>query len=144
MHLSLPLFNFTQWKDKCTSYSYSTKILTHSMCQVSLVVKYIWAATWDFQQCGMCDQQPAHTRSLIRAFACRLNIKWVSIKLLSEHNLEFLSLKARLSLFMSKCHIVANHMSRFICHSKRSNKDELYIFKIFLKVVHRISGNRKR
>ena len=40
MHLSLHL-NFTQWKDKCASYSFTTKILTHSMCQVSLVVKYI-------------------------------------------------------------------------------------------------------
>ena len=72
----------------------------------------------------------------------------MNIKLLNEHNLEFLSLKeatqARLGLFMSKCHIVGNHMSRLICHSIRSNKDELYIFKIFLKVSHRISGNRKR
>ena len=33
------------------------------------------------------SDQPAHTRSLIRAFASRLNI------LLTEHNLEFLSLK---------------------------------------------------
>ena len=41
----------------------------------------IWASAWDFQQCGMCDQQrsdqPAHMGSLIRAFACRLNILWV-------------------------------------------------------------------
>ena len=40
MHLSLPLFSFTQWKDKCASYSLTTKKLTHSMRQVSLVVKY--------------------------------------------------------------------------------------------------------
>ena len=40
MHLSLPLFNFTQWKDKCASYSFTTKKLTYSMCQVSLAVKY--------------------------------------------------------------------------------------------------------
>ena len=40
---------------------------------------------------------------------------------------------------MSKCHIVGNHMSRLICHSIRSNKDELYILKIFLKAVHRIT-----
>ena len=39
--LSLPLFSFTQWKDKCASYSFTTKKLTHSLCQVSLVVKYI-------------------------------------------------------------------------------------------------------
>ena len=42
MHLSLPLFSFTQWKDKFASYSFTTKKLTHSMCQVSLVVKYIF------------------------------------------------------------------------------------------------------
>ena len=40
MILSLSLFNFTQWKDKCASYSFTTKTLIHSMCQVSLVVKY--------------------------------------------------------------------------------------------------------
>ena len=72
----------------------------------------------------------------------------MNIKLLNEHNLEFLSLKeatqACLSLFISKCHIVGNHMSRLICHSIRSNKDGLCIFKIFLKVSHWICGNRKR
>ena len=40
-----------------------------------------WAVAWDFQQCGMCDQQasdqPARRRSLIRAFASRLNFLWV-------------------------------------------------------------------
>ena len=41
MHLSQPLFNLTQWKDKCTSYSFTSKKMTHSSCQVSLVVKYI-------------------------------------------------------------------------------------------------------
>ena len=37
------------------------------------------------------------------------------VKLLADHHLESLSLKkvqARLSLFMSKCHIVENHMSQ--------------------------------
>ena len=38
----------------------------------------------------------------------------MSVKLLTEHHLEFLSLKegckARLSLHMSKCHIVGNLM----------------------------------
>ena len=42
------------------------------------------------------------------------------VKLLTEHHLEFLSLKreaeqARLSLHMSKCHIVGNHVSRLVC-----------------------------
>ena len=37
------------------------------------------------------SDQPAHTRSLIRAFASRLTI--LHVKLLAEHHLEFLSLK---------------------------------------------------
>ena len=37
------------------------------------------------------SDQPAHTRSLIRAFASRLNI--MIVKLLTEQHLEFLSLK---------------------------------------------------
>ena len=54
MHLSLPLFNFTQWKDKCTSCSFTTKKLTHSMCQVSLVVKYMITCIFDHGMKGIC------------------------------------------------------------------------------------------
>ena len=60
------------------------------------------------------QDQPAHTRSLIRAFASRLNI------LLTEHHLEFLSLKeaaeARLSLHLLKCQIVGNLMPWLISY----------------------------
>ena len=38
------------------------------------------------------SDQPAHTHSLIRAFASRLTF-FLSVKLLTEHHLEFLSLK---------------------------------------------------
>ena len=38
------------------------------------------------------SDQPAHTRSLIRAFASRLKYS-MSVNLLTEHHLEFLSLK---------------------------------------------------
>ena len=44
----------------------------------------------------------------------------MNIKLLNEHHLEFLSLKeaaqARLSLHLSKCHIVGIHMSWLILY----------------------------
>ena len=41
-----------------------------------------------------CLDQPGHMRSLVRTFVSRLNILWIlTIKLLTEHNLEFLSLK---------------------------------------------------
>ena len=46
----------------------------------------------------------------------------MTVELLTEHNLEFLSLKgaskARLSLPLSKCHIVGNRMSRLIIEGK--------------------------
>ena len=60
------------------------------------------------------SDQPVHTRGLITAFASRFEYS-MSVKLLTEHHLEFLSLKeaaqARLCLHLAKCHIVGNHMS---------------------------------
>ena len=60
------------------------------------------------------SDQPAHTCSLITAFAHHLNI--LPVKLFTEQHFEFLSLKgdckACLSLFMSKCHIVGSVMPR--------------------------------
>ena len=38
------------------------------------------------------SDQPAHKGSLIRAFASPLNILLISVKLLTEHHLEFLIL----------------------------------------------------
>ena len=60
------------------------------------------------------SDQPAHMRSLIRAFASRLHVEYsMIVKLLTEYHLEFLSLKeaaeASLSLHMSKCHIATSH-----------------------------------
>ena len=57
----------------------------------------------------MCDRkasdQPAHTHTLIRAFPCRLIVYSMSVKLLNEYHLEFLSLmeaaQARLRLHLS-------------------------------------------
>ena len=86
------------------------------------------------------SDQPAHTLSLIRAFACRLNIK-----LLKEHNLEFLSLREGYTDSSESIHVKMPHCSKshVAAHLSfiRSNKDELFILKIFLKVSRRISGN---
>ena len=46
------------------------------------------------------------------------------VKLLAEHHLEFLSLKARVSLHLSKCHIGGNHMSWLICDTGLIHKFE--------------------
>ena len=48
----------------------------------------------------------------------------MTVMLLTEHHLEFLSLKevaqARLSLHLSKCHIVGNHLAAHIGLDKDS------------------------
>ena len=66
------------------------------------------------------SDQPAHTRSLIRAFASRLNI---TVKLLTEHNLELLSLTGGFTGLsesnLSNCHIVGNHMSQLMLSASR-------------------------
>ena len=71
------------------------------------------------------SDQPAHTCRLIRAFACRLSILWV-LSYWPNFIWSFYAWKeaaqARLSLHLSKCHIVANHMPRlkfFDCYQTR-------------------------
>ena len=59
-----------------------------------------WAATWDFQQCGMCDQQSlrsacAYTQS--DQSHCQSLEYSMSVRLLTKHHLEFLSLKGAVS-----------------------------------------------
>ena len=54
-----------------------------------------WAAIWDFQQCGMCDQQrlrPACAYAQSDQSLCKSLEYSMSVKLLTEHHLEFLSL----------------------------------------------------
>ena len=57
------------------------------------------------------SDQPVHTRSLIRAFASRWD--GLSVKLLTEHHLEFLNLKEGFTgsseSTLVKFHIVENH-----------------------------------
>ena len=81
----------------------------------------ISAATSDFQQCGIYDLQSLRSAC---AYAqsdqslCKSLEYSMTVKLLTEHHLRFLSKKeaaqARLSLHLSKCHIVGNHISRLI------------------------------
>ena len=66
----------------------------------------------------MCDQQNIRSAcAYARADqSLSLSLEYhMTNKLMTEHLLEFLSLKgaaqARLSLHLSKCHIVGNHMS---------------------------------
>ena len=53
------------------------------------------------------SDQPAHSRSLISAFASRLNI--LTVKLLPEHHLEFLSLKGGYTCSSESTHVKMPH-----------------------------------
>ena len=70
----------------------------------------------------------------------------MNIKLLDEHNLEFLSLKEGYTGSSESNHVKMPHCwkSHVAAHLSFCKKqDELYIFKIFLKVSHRITSNRE-
>ena len=59
------------------------------------IKEVLWAMTWDFQQCGMCDQQrlrPACAYAQTDQSLCWSLEYYVTVKLLTEQNLEFLSL----------------------------------------------------
>ena len=67
------------------------------------------------------SDQPAHTRSLIIAFARRLNI--LSVKLLTEHNLEFSSLKGGCtgspeSTFVKMTHRWKSHVTAHLLYDE--------------------------
>ena len=53
---------------------------------------YIWAMAGDFQQCGMYNQQSLRSACAYASLCLSLEY-YMSVKLLTEHNLEFLSLK---------------------------------------------------
>ena len=98
------------------------------------------AVPWNFQQCGMCDQQgsdqKAHMDSLVRTFASCLYI----IRLLScWSNITKPKLKRRLhsqahlSLFMSKCHIVGNHVLQLIYWCVHALQESMHGIRNFIQ-----------
>ena len=66
---------------------------THLLSVTNILKK--WAATWDFQQCGMCDQQslrsPCAYGQSDQSLCLSLEYS-ICVKLLTEHHLQFLSL----------------------------------------------------
>ena len=55
------------------------------------------------------SDQPAHTCSLIRGFACRLITLLMTVKLLTEHHLEFLRLKGGCTGLSESTHVKMPH-----------------------------------
>ena len=93
-----------------------------------------------FPTISKATDQPAHMHNLIRAFASRMNI--LSVKLLTEHRLEFVSLKGGCtgsseSTLVKMPHCVAaqfmiywlradayNRLGTIIYQRKRTNSDK--------------------
>ena len=88
-------------------------------CETSSL--YMWATTWDFQQCGMCDQQrlrPACAYAQSDQSLCYSLEYSMSVKLLSEYHLEFLSSKGGYTGLSESAHVKMPHSwrSRVLAH----------------------------
>ena len=83
--------------------------------------------TWDFQQCGMCDQQrlrPACPCGRSDQSICLPPEYSMSVKLLTEHHLEFLSLKggcrgSSKSTLVKMPHCWKSHVAAHMCLSSQ-------------------------
>ena len=82
-HLSLMSCLLTNEQRKTLSIDIDEKTTTNKP-RLEISNNVVYATSKD-------SDQPAHTRSLIRTFASRSNI--LSVKLLTEHHLEFLSFR---------------------------------------------------
>ena len=72
----------------------------------------IWAVTWDFQQCSMCDEQrlrPAFAYAQSDQSLCSSLEYSMNIKLLTEHHFEFLSLKGGCTGLSESIHVKIPH-----------------------------------
>ena len=83
-----------------------------NILSITISQNTIWAAPWYFQQCGMCDQQSlrsacAYTQSdqsLWKSFEYSM-----SVRLLTEHHLEFRSLKEGCTGSSESIHVKMPH-----------------------------------
>ena len=72
----------------------------------------IWAAAWDFQQCGMCDQQSLRSACAYAQSdqSLCLSLEYsMTVKLLSEHHMEFLNLKGGCTGLSESIHVKMLH-----------------------------------
>ena len=91
---------------------------TTTYCSESTHIIY-WASAWDFQQCGLCNQQRLRSACAYAQSDQKLcsSLEYsMTVKILTEHLLEVLSLTGGCTGLseptLVKCHIVGNHMTR--------------------------------
>ena len=92
----------------CTLDNALRELFRHTTCYFQI----IWASAWDFQQCGMCHQQslrPVCAYAQSDQSLC-LSLEYsMIVKLLTEHHLEFLSLKGGCRGLTESTHIKMPH-----------------------------------
>ena len=84
------------WKSHVTAQITATYIHSKGQRDVIQPLNQIWASARDFQQLGMCDQQSLRSACAYAQSDQSLCVSLeysVIVKLLTEHHLEFLSLK---------------------------------------------------
>ena len=99
--------------------------------------------------CGTskASDQPVHKHSLIRAFSSRLSILWLLSYWLNTIWSFYASkeaAQARLSLHMSKCHIVGNHMPPLIYYLQHSSFSQTLEFFTYIQfhILHSLNKFR--
>ena len=78
------------------SYCFFRLTMVFESSSVDFGMNYNWASAWDFQQCGMCDQQSIRSACAYAQSdqSLCLSLEYTMIvKLLTEHHLELLSFK---------------------------------------------------
>ena len=85
-------------------------------------INHKWAATWDFQKYGICDQlrlKPACAYALFAQSICLWLEYSMTVRLLTEHHLEFRRWKGGFTgsseSTLGKMPYCGNHMSRIKC-----------------------------
>ena len=96
----------------CTGSSESTHVKMPHCWKSHALAKSINGPVYEISNNVVCatskaSDQPAHMRSLIRAFASRLNI--LIVRLLTEHHLELLSLKGGCTGSSESTHVKMPH-----------------------------------
>ena len=110
-----------------------------------LISTDIWAVTWDFQQCCMCDKQRLRSACVYPQSdksRCLLLEYSMTHRLLTKHHLEFLSLKGGCTGLSESTHVkmphcLKSHVAAQLCcvysleasHWGTSNKHHYVCFK---------------
>ena len=105
---------------------------------------YKWAATWDFQQRGMCDQQRLRSACPHAQYDQSLSqsLKYsMTVKVLTKHYLEFLSLKGSCMPHCWKSHVKYCSLS---CRAFNSFLTSHNFFPLLITFANRLDPDQDR